>query len=448
MRARLAMLALACAALTAAAVLLAPVPRGPRAVPPSPAFSGLGRLLEAPPALADEPSPAAETVQPSPAGGLSAPGPARATRGRPAPWPLAPFLLLALFGVMILLPFLPGLLEIYRPRDEYPLPIATGYAKDPHYLGDSARRLVAAGLGARQDVVGVHEITMSRPEKVEVHPPQMLPADQRINRVLRVTGDLLAGPGCRFAREVFVAGTAQLGPSSRLRALATDGDALLGHGSVVERWVDVRGGLTVEFGCRLGAHCSTTGPLQLADGVVFQRLFGHPVRTEEPTGAPASSSRPTADPDASPGAGDAAAHARRGGRRTGGAPRRIAGGLRIPAGKRLAEDLFVLGDLDLATGAHLAGSVRVSGKARLGRRAVIDGSLFAEGAVELGPGAQVTGHLFTQDRVACLAGAQVGLAGTVKSVIGKRSIRLAEGVVVHGYLLTEGEGRVACGVSS
>lgn len=350
-------------------------------------------------------------------------------------------LLLAGFLLMCFLPLLPGLVEILRPRDRYPLPVDLLYAKDPRYLGNSLRALLDKALAAVEPTPAAGEsvlrLELSRTEAVRVAAgDRTLEAGETCPEVLAVQGGLLAAAGAVCEREVRVRGAVRLGDGVRLRALAGDRDVRLGQGVEVLRWLDANGDLAAGADCRLGKHCAAGGMLTLSDGCRFMRLFGETITT------PGGSSR-LVSLARGPRSAPPAANERRG-RTIDEVLQYEPGDLQIAAGQTVASDLLVRGDLAVAAGAVLAGCVRVHGAVRLGRDVLVEGSLFADGPIILGAGATVAGNVFGQDTIEVGPGVQIGRRGAVKSLIGNRGIVLRDQVVVHGYILTENEGVVRC----
>jgi hypothetical protein len=348
----------------------------------------------------------------------------------------APFVLLG-FTVMCILPLVPGLLEVVRPRDRYPLPVDLDFARDPHYLGTSLRGLLRGALPADDPAVGVHAVTLSRPEQVRVTGDLALAAGERCTQVLVVRGDLCGAENVYCEREIYCAGRAVLGDGARLRALAADADVILGVNVEVLRWLDTAGELRAGPDSSLGRHCAARGRILLASGCRFARLHGAPIQTPgaEPRPAPVALT-----PRSAPLRPDAAEH-----RRTIDQVLRYErGDLALPAGANVDGDVVVRGDLAVGAGAVIAGSVRAGGGVRLDTGTEVRGSVFADGPVMLGRGVAIAGHVFSQDTVAVAADVQIGRPGAVKSLVGNRGVTLAERVVVHGHVLTAGEGLVRC----
>ena len=348
-------------------------------------------------------------------------------------------LLVALFLLLILLPFVPGLVEVYWSRDVYPLPVDTGYVRDPRYLGRSLRRIMRRALDGRETVDGEHRVRMSREETVTVFQRCELADGADTDLVFYVRGDLRAGRRVTCRRDGWVRGDASIGAGSRLRALACDGNVELGEGTVVTRWVDAEGDLRAGRDCSLGVLAAAGGALRLDDGCRFRRLAGYPVVTGngEPAAAPPPPpplERPVIEAEEIVTVEDMT-HWTRGDRT-------------VAAGETLRRPLVVKGELTCAPGAVLPFAAAADGRLVLGAGAVAHGDLFCEGPVEVGEGAVVLGNVFSQDTVRLAAGARVGTAGAPKSVIGKKGVLLGDGVTVHGYVQTDGAGEVRCDASA
>lgn len=346
--------------------------------------------------------------------------------------------LLGAFALLILLPFVPGLIEVAWPRDRYPLPIDLDYHKDPRYLGRSARALMDAALADHEGDVGRLSVKLSREEQVDVADRIEIPAGARVETLLVARGVLEIGEDAACERDAFARAGARVGARAALRALACDGPAVLGDGVRITRWLDVEGDVAVGAGAVLGAHAAASGAMTLADGVAFSRLYAETVHTaawsgprELPEPPP-----PFALPDVEEirDLEDTATLHR--------------GDLTVGPGETHDRPLVVHGDLTVAAGAKLGRTVKAYGAITLADGALLLGDAFAEGRIVVGAGASVRGNIFTQDVVELRRGTRVGAPGVRKSVVGKKGVVLGDDVAVHGYVLTDGQGRVSCRDSS
>jgi predicted acyltransferase (DUF342 family) len=73
---------------------------------------------------------------------------------------------------------------------------------------------------------------------------------------------------------------------------------------------------------------------------------------------------------------------------------------------------------------------------------VVKGNLFCENDIQMEEGCEVWGNVFCQSSVFLGKGCRLGQKGKIKSLIGKKAVTFSENVIVHGYVLTEGKGRV------
>ncbi len=349
-------------------------------------------------------------------------------------------ILLVAFAGLLVLPFVPGLVEIRRPRDRYPLLVDLAYAKDPRYLGRRLRELLRGGLESEAgDLAGTHDIQMSKPDRVEVTGPLALAPDSVCETVMYVQGDLDAGAASRLRDDAYVLGSAVLRANCDVRTLACDGEIRLGAGTRVRRWLDGDHDIWAAERCDLGAYCATAGALHLADGVRFTRLFGEPILTHGARPRPPVALPPDLPPLPRP--------ERPRNELTASIDEALAwhaGDLTLAPDSRQEGDAVVRGDLCLERGAVLRGRVRVHGTCRLDAGSVLDGDIYADGDVVLGDDVTVTGTVFTQAQVTVGRGTQVGRPGAVKSVVGNRGVVLGAEVVVHGQVHAEHEGRVSC----
>jgi len=344
--------------------------------------------------------------------------------------------LLGVFVLLLFLPFLPSVAEVFHPQDEYPLPVNLDYSKDPRYLGRSAWRILDRALEKTNGENGSLSVRMSKDEIVEVSGDRTIHKDDEIDGVMFVDGNVELEPEAACARDLYVTGDASIGRASSLRTLASKGRVRLEAECRVSRWIDAEGGIETGEECALGASAASGGAIRLGTGTEFRRLYGHPVGTGG-----------TAARGAGPPLPDSPDPAGRPGDET--EIRTIKdtldlheNDLELAPGRRQERPVLVKGDLKLGRGAILTGPARVYGRTLLEPGALVLGDLFCEGPVEVGEGAAVRGNLFSQDTIELGPGVSVGEPDAPKSVVAKKAIRLAAGVRVHGYLLTEGEGKV------
>ncbi|TAM86399.1 hypothetical protein EPN42_13310 [bacterium] len=327
------------------------------------------------------------------------------------------------FAVVVVLPMLPGLLEILFRKDDGALPIDESYMRDPRYLGKSLREKVRALAG--KATVGVRmQFLGRRREYARVVSGIELPNDSRYEDVLLSRGAVVAGNGVTLL-DVYAEDKVAIGANARLRTLAADGEASIGGGVRLQRWADAECNLTVGPDGNLGQSASSAQRLTVGSNVRFRRLFGRPVVI-------GSSSSVSALPPV--GAPERVAMIACGGRN------HVVSAHDVTEGETLDGDVIASGTVHVGAKATLKGSIKSGGDIAIGPGARVLGNLVARGSVLIDRGAVVFGHVFAEERVTLQPGAVVGTAALPKTAYGGRSMRLAVGSCIFGWVITEGDG--------
>jgi predicted acyltransferase (DUF342 family) len=344
------------------------------------------------------------------------------------PW--LPYIVLLVFALMILLPFVPGLIEVWKPLDRYPLPIDMDYSRDPRYLGKSARKIFKRSLKGKTNLPGIHAITMSKDEVVEISNRRNISDSTVISNVLFVNEQLDSEPNVHFENDIYSLGDVVIGENNLLRAMAGDSNITLGKNSTVVRWIDSEKDIFVESNCNLGHSTSAVGKIQLADNVQFRRLFGAPICTGSSEPVSIQSSVPVTYPDRVDSIEDVA----------------IYKPCDIEIDDNYSTHKSIIADHDVTTGKNctFGGSIKCHGDLIISDDCTISGNLVAEGCVIIGKNCKVRGSVFSQCGVTISEGSQIGVPGQYVSVVGKRAIVLENNINIFGYMLTEGQGVVQC----
>lgn len=327
---------------------------------------------------------------------------------------------------VILLPFVPGWIELRRGRDKSALHINMEYRKDPRFYGDSFDRLLRDGLLVAAGVKGLaqleqktYTVTISRPEKVEVvtAPEWTFAASAGVKNVVYAAGGLRAGEKARFGKELVVLGDAVFGPGARLRGILCQGALRFEAGTAVSRWADSRRGpLLAGPGCDLGRNAVSGSLLSLDHGCRFNNLFGAPIQTFA-----ASEAAPI------PAEGNIREKAL------------VVTSLQfsIPAGAELRNNVVASQDLKICAGATIHGDIKGLRNVELEDGVTIHGTIVADRTVRVGANCRILGNVFAQDDVHLGQGCTVGEAGSVKSVISRSAVYLEAGVTIHGHIACE-----------
>ena len=351
------------------------------------------------------------------------------TNGPPfQPW--MPYVILLTFTLMIVLPFVPGLTEVWKPKDRYPLPIDMDYSRDPRYLGKSARKIFKRGLKGKTNEPGTHTIIFSTDEVVEISNKRKVEDSTVITNVLYINEELESEPGVHFENDIYSLGEVTIGEDNLVRTIAGDSNITLGKGSTVVRWIDSEKDIFVESGCDLGHSTSAVGSIKLSNDVHFRRLFGSPVSIGNSKTVSIQSSVPVVYPKDIESIADIATYK--------------PSDTKIESGYTTSKSIIADHDVKTGDNCTFGGSIKCHGDLEIGDNCTVSGNLFAEGCITIGKNCTIRGSVFSQCGVTISEGSQIGVPDEYVSVIGKQAIVLKDNINIYGYLLTEGQGVVQC----
>ncbi len=323
------------------------------------------------------------------------------------------YLLFPLFLVLLLLPFLPGIIELIKPRDSEPLFIRMDYSKDPRYFGSTFKDLLKNSL-KEDSGIGIKNIKLSKDEKVEVMSSANIVSGKQISDILYASGNILSGNDVSFEKEIYATGEAVIGKKNIVRAIASDSSIKLSEEVRVIRWLDAESSITADKSCDLGISASCNADIKLGVQNTFKRLWGNPVTTSSLSGDVI--------------ADDKTQYSDKKNFEV------------IPHFTKVQETLIVGKNLEIGEGCTLMGSVKIYGDLIVGKNTKIYGNVFSEGNIEIGEGSEISGNVFSQGTIKLKNGVKVGRPDVVKSVIGKKGVLLGRDVRIFRYVMTEGRG--------
>jgi predicted acyltransferase (DUF342 family) len=105
--------------------------------------------------------------------------------------------------------------------------------------------------------------------------------------------------------------------------------------------------------------------------------------------------------------------------------------------------IIATGPLTIGDSSVIRGHIKAHGDLIIGAHVLITGNIFADGTIEIGPQSRVLGTVFSQQHITVRENAQIGSKHRIKSMIGKKSVTLEQGVRVYGLVITEGKGSIA-----
>jgi predicted acyltransferase (DUF342 family) len=332
-----------------------------------------------------------------------------------------------LFILLFFLPFLPGIIEMVRKEDADPLYIAMNYIKDPRYFGKSFKELLHHATDGFTAAPGIRDVQLSKKESLEITGSMDILAAEEVDHLLCVQGDLVSRGNAHFNKEVYVTGSASVGPNNIIQVLAVDGNVAIAADVQLNRWLDAEGDIDIGAGCNLGISASSGRKLHLAQNCIFRRLYGVPIVTGNNKITAMHHFKPPL-PLSEP------------------VPPELSfvriKDHTVPPGTIIDKNVVFPQDVQIGYGSILRGNIKSYGKLVLEDNVTIDGNLFADGDIIIGRGAKISGHVFSQKTVHISGGTVISCPDTIKSVIGKKSVRIEENVTIYGYVTTEGEGVV------
>jgi hypothetical protein len=321
------------------------------------------------------------------------------------------FLLLSvvLAALVLAIPALAAIREVFWPRDDGRLLILEQYVRDPRWFGRSYREKLAGFVAAaRGDAAYDTNVRLRTEEETRWAPDLTIPPHERLRGI--AVGNRIHICQAAGIRDAYALDTLTCDRDVVARTMTSDGTLLVGAAVDVLRWIDADGAIEIGSDTNLGVSASGGSTVTLADRVSFQRVWGKPVLTH--TAATAPFDLPEGTGCAIVGQADI----------TDEKPLIVYGPLRIARGTSVPSHLKVHGPLSVEPGVRIAGNVIVRGDVTFAADVHVDGHVFSEGDARLGPGCRV------------------GRPGGVKTVYAAGRAWLANDVEIEGWLVAEDGG--------
>jgi predicted acyltransferase (DUF342 family) len=324
----------------------------------------------------------------------------------------------------ILIPFLPGFIELFRPKDEKPLALNMNFSKDYKYFGRSFQKILENGLGTkRMTEPGEYTLMLSKPEKVRVVERERVSDQKTIDEILYVLADFASGSDAEFRKEIYVRGSCKIGDRNTLRALYCEGDLVIGEGTAVIRWVDGDRDIEIKEGCRLGVSVASPMRLAVARHCSFSRMFGLPILTYR-------AKLPEIPPDIQvKNISDTTIVITR-------------EEIILPPRTNISNDIVTHQRIVFRGKSFAKANIKSYRDIIIEEGSRVEGNLFSERNVVIEAGCTITGNIFSQGQVKIGNAVQVGQEGQIKSVIAKKGVLVEGNVTIYGYIMTEGEGKI------
>ncbi len=291
-----------------------------------------------------------------------------------------------LFILFILLPFLPGIIEYFERKDDQPLEIKQDFSKDPAFFGKSFNKILTQAILERSKKISEDtlEIILSsgKPESLRIIKDTV--GGEQIKEIIFAEGkEVKTEKPLEVYKEMIVKGNFTVNHTSSVRSLLVFGDLKVKSPLEVVRWIHVEGKVLIKAKSNLGINFYAE-KIKISAPCVFKRIFA-----EE-----------------------------------------------IVIGEELKEETFK------QEASYIKGTIRSKGALNIktqDKKLVIEGNIISNEDI-VAEGVWIKGDVFSHRGVIFLKGVLIGEKGKVKSVVGKKKIKIGKNVKIYGYIHTEGDG--------
>ncbi len=341
-------------------------------------------------------------------------------------------LIVIVFLLMLVIPFVPALREMFKPKDNKPLLIDKDYTRDPRFLDKHLMEEIKPALEASNDnlknIKYKNNVTIEKVKDYKASEPVTQ------NHLLIVTGDMKVNNGSTFKQPVYVQGKTGLGDNCHLEILMSEGEMITGKNTQIGQWVSSNANIKVGESSVLGKKAVCSGILQMAKGTQFSNLYAMPVATYDvdfnlDLSKPAAVETTAVQEESMTEVSDMNWYISK-------------GFMTIPPFSLVNNSMVVKSDLVLRRGVVVNGNIKVYGKVILDKDVRIYGELISNGDIEVGEFSYIRENLFTQSKIHIKNGVRIGLPGQSKSIIGKKGVSLEKNVILYGNIVTAGKGVV------
>lgn len=361
--------------------------------------------------------------------------------------PLTLILLFMLLLVLMTVPFVPALLEWRTRRDARPGGVDPNYSRDPRFFGHAFRHRMGT-LQAQLAANPEHALRDKTRGDIELHQRVDAAPGATIKATWIATQGATIGEKAVMTGDAWAQADATVACRAVLRSFACDGHLVLGEETNVKGWLDAEKSIVIGPRSVVSTSASTDGPLKIAHGAIFYRLWGLPVISTDDRGSVPADGAPNVEKWPWPEGftvEERVVYARH----------RFA----VPVDGHIAHDIVAYTDVHIGVRAHIGGTVKSHGNIFVDSDAVVEGNLIARGDIHIKPRAHVHGHIFTERDL--FIGREARVAGeplpqpeaggnrseaesnfTFKGVESARHMRLEPGVIVYGWVIAGAGGKI------
>ncbi|MFZ8784634.1 hypothetical protein [Thermocrinis sp.] len=296
-------------------------------------------------------------------------------------------LLVALFSILLFLPFIPSIIELFLKRDAKPISIDLERKKEPDYFGKSFINLLATALKDLkiQEVEKLNpvylKLKLNKEDWVGFLNDEKL-SENTMDTPVIFTKDTVFLQNHTFKRELVVFGNAVFKNKCLARSLYVKGDCVIEAPVRIARWVHVEGTLIINSNADLGVSVYAR-EIKIRGWATFKRAYAQKIDTLD---------EPLID-------------------------------------KKNAERA-----INLQGNFSITSNISIGGK---DRPIFVDENIFCDGDVRIEGDVWIKGNVFSQKSITLKNGVVVGEEGKVKSVVARGEILIKGSFRIYGYLHSE-----------
>lgn len=295
-----------------------------------------------------------------------------------------------IFILLLIAPFSFALIEYYRKKDAQQLDINQNYSKDPAYFGNSFMKLLNKSLehvAERKEGLMEVEISSKKKERLLFFSKGSIIGKDYGDYIVVIDGYSKIEEGDKFIsrKEVISFGNLTIRIHTKVRALLVKGGLRVEKPLEITRWMHVEGDCYIMNNSDLGINCYCMGMLHIKARCSFKRIFAKGI---------------------------------------------------IVGMKRKEETLhndpvYIKGTLRSKEGLNLK---------VYGRETIIEGNVISDGDIIVEGSVWIKGNIVSNNCVTLMRGCIVGEYGKIKSVVGKKGVKIISNAKIYGYIHTDGEG--------
>lgn len=353
---------------------------------------------------------------------------------------LAFFVLLLL---LMMLPFVPGILEIWRKQDAQPLRVARRYDVNIHYFANRFRDYINTHFA--HDLAGMRSQLQTKQGELEdgshycLLPREAAIAFERDERHAQVTTRMfiadadLALPGAMsYLNELYANGAITGADENIYRAMLAGTDIVLGQNSMLLRWMHATGDIRITNGCVMYGRVSADKRIVIAPQSRFRRLNAPQILFGKQLPPP---STPQVYKEVQ--------------------PKDLKVKVEVGAGRWLIEDdleladnscihanLVVTGGLHLGNNCEIHGSIKSHKTLYINAGCVIHGSVVSMQDIHIGTDTSLKGPLISEAHIHIDANCRIGTAA-LPTTVSAEEIHIQGDCVAHGTVWARSAGTLS-----